>query len=153
MHAWCVSSRSVSSPALHAAASSGSPPDGPLVDAPLDVADDAALDAYVAECPALGEHWVRRVDAQDGRVLLFDVAHGPANEVAIAGSGDGFIDFCTGPLADTDDRSEDFLVAKYSATGALVWARRFGSQVTSRAYAVAVDSTGAVWASGLRRHD
>jgi hypothetical protein len=77
-----------------------------------------------------------------------------ANAVAVDGSGDvlvtgqftGSVDFGTGRL--TTAGGNDVFVARYSAAGAPLWARRFGGLITDVGSGVAVDGSGNVLVTG-----
>lgn len=69
--------------------------------------------------------------------------------VYVTGSFQGIADFDPGP--DTTPLSAlgpDVFVAKYTSTGALVWARQFGGAATDQANGVAVDGAGNVYTTG-----
>jgi hypothetical protein len=75
--------------------------------------------------------------------------------VAVAGYFSGTVDFGGGPrtahaYAYLDPNSDqDFFVAKYSASGAYLWAQTFGTESTDKANAVAIAPNGDVVVAGM----
>jgi hypothetical protein len=70
--------------------------------------------------------------------------------VVVVGTFFGTVDFGTGPLtAAGGTTDQDVFVAKYSPTGAPLWAKRFGGTTAFEyAYGVAVDAAGDVLMTG-----
>ena len=92
-------------------------------------------------CPVSGGPWVKGFGGTGddrGEAVATD---GTGNRV-IAGSFQGSVNFGGGALVSAG--GADAFVAKYSATGAYVWARRFGGASDDIAYGVAVDGSGNV---------
>ncbi|MEN6494052.1 MAG: SdrD B-like domain-containing protein, partial [Thermoguttaceae bacterium] len=73
-----------------------------------------------------------------------------AGNVYVAGSFSGTVDFDSGPGTYnlTSAGSKDAFVAKYSSTGALLWARSMGGTSSDEATGIAVAADGSVYASG-----
>jgi hypothetical protein len=69
-----------------------------------------------------------------------------SGNVIVAGTFEGSVDFGGGALTSAGMR--DIFVAKYSATGAHLWSKRFGSSGDDVVYGLAVDSLGDVALSG-----
>ncbi|WP_437587155.1 hypothetical protein [Sorangium sp. So ce1000] len=75
------------------------------------------------------------------------VALAPGGDVVLAGSAAGDVDFGGGVL-DGSGRRADVVVARFDATGAHQFSRRFGDGATQRATAVAVDEAGNTFVTG-----
>jgi hypothetical protein len=103
-------------------------------------------DMFVAKYSSAGvPQWVRRFGAAENQ---FGTAVGTdANgNVYVTGYFFGTIDFGGGALASAG--SYDVVVAKYSASGAHVWSRRFGGTGFELPQALAVDAQGNVLVAG-----
>ena len=74
------------------------------------------------------------------------VAVDGSGNVIITGGTSGAPDFGGGPLYGTS--SVDIFLAKFSAAGAYVWAKRFGALYSDAGTAVAADGSGNVLAAG-----
>lgn len=74
-----------------------------------------------------------------------------SGNVYLTGIFEGTVDFDPGPgtVNLTSAGGHDLFVAKYSASGALVWARRFGAAGTDRGHGLAVDGAGNVYLTGF----
>lgn len=87
-------------------------------------------------------------DANDQPAVAVDLA----GNVYVTGTFQNTADFDPGPgvVNLSTAGGEDAFVAKYSATGALVWARRLGgSAVFDRGHGIAVDAAGNVYTTGF----
>lgn len=100
-------------------------------------------DAWIAKYSAAGRLlWNRRLDT-----AVFDSALGVA--AVNDGSGSVYVAGETlGSLAGPHRGDFDAWVAKYGATGALLWKRQLGTAWTDAAHAVAADANGNVYLSG-----
>jgi hypothetical protein len=76
----------------------------------------------------------------------YSVAVDSSGNAVITGHFQGSADFGGGPL--TSAGSFDIFLAKYSANGDYMWAKRFGNTGSDEAYGVAADSAGNVIAIG-----
>ena len=78
------------------------------------------------------------------------VAIGDDGAAIVVGRFQGTVDLDPGPgtVNLTSAGSDDAFVARYSAGGALIWARRVGGASADVAYAVAVDAAGELLVSG-----
>jgi hypothetical protein len=79
-----------------------------------------------------------------GLANVAGVAVDAADNAVIAGSFTGTIDFGCGPVQATSD---DIYVAKYTGTGALIWAKTFAAS-SGNALAIAVDPSGDILIGG-----
>src|SRR5690554_1628669 len=69
--------------------------------------------------------------------------------VIVSGFYSGSINFGSGVILSSNSGSQDAFVAKYSSTGAILWAKSGGSSGNSdRANAVAIDNSGNVFITG-----
>ncbi|WP_437276231.1 hypothetical protein WME90_33975 [Sorangium sp. So ce375] len=75
------------------------------------------------------------------------VALAPGGDVVLAGSASGDVDFGGGVLKGSGRRA-DVVVARFDATGAHQFSRRFGDGATQHATAVAVDEAGNAFVTG-----
>ncbi|WP_438032598.1 hypothetical protein [Sorangium sp. So ce204] len=75
------------------------------------------------------------------------VALAPGGDVVLAGSAAGDVDFGGGVLEGAGRRA-DVVVARFDATGAHQFSRRFGDDATQHAAAVAVDQAGNAFITG-----
>ena len=69
-------------------------------------------------------------------------------DVVITGFFMATTDFGGGPLTTSSTNDRDIFIAKYSANGANLWAKQFGSTGYDEGYGVAVDIVGNVIATG-----
>ncbi len=70
--------------------------------------------------------------------------------VAVDGVGSAYITgYTSGSLGGTSAGHADAFLAKYDASGTLLWTRQLGTSDTDRGHAVAVDGTGNVYITGL----
>ncbi len=76
----------------------------------------------------------------------FSVAVTPSGAIAVVGYMDGTVDF--GGVSLTSAGNGDALAIELDATGATLWANRFGDAAEQEATNVAVDSTGALAIAG-----
>ena len=75
------------------------------------------------------------------------VALAPGGDVVLAGSASGDVDFGGGVLEGSGRRA-DVVVARFDATGAHQFSRRFGDGASQHATAVAVDEAGNAYVTG-----
>jgi hypothetical protein len=113
---------------------------------PLASTQGPGADIFVAKLDAAGNHlWSKRFgDGANQRAN--GLAVDGAGNVVVAGGFDGTLDF--GSIVLTSSGVEDVFVAKLDATGAPVWAKRFGDSAQQAATAVAVDAAGDVVLTG-----
>jgi len=105
-----------------------------------------AGDAFLVKFDANGERqWVRQFGTS-GADVAAGVAVGPTGNVFVAGDTNGTF---TGNGYAGGDR--DAYVAKFDASGDLVWIRQFGSPGDDRGRGVAVDQGGNVVVTGFTR--
>jgi hypothetical protein len=78
------------------------------------------------------------------------VATDSAGNVYVSGTFEGTVDFNPGPRTFnlTSAGMSDVFVAKYTALGALVWARSMGGSDVDNAFGMAVDRAGNVYTTG-----
>lgn len=85
----------------------------------------------------------------DGRAITHDAA----GNFYVTGGFTGTVDFDPGPtnvsLTSTSPTLTDIFVAKYTSTGALVWARAIGGDGIDEGRGIAVDGSGNVYTTGL----
>lgn len=106
-----------------------------------------ASDIYLAKFGPTGTPlWAKRFGNVSYNYEYSRIAVDGANNVIIVGGLDGAIDFGGGAL--TSAGGDDVFVAKFSGTGAFVWAKRFGDAGTQSARSVATDATGNVVVTG-----
>jgi hypothetical protein len=74
------------------------------------------------------------------------------NNVFIAGSFYGFIAFDTTRINSTDTIYSDIFVAKYNASGHLLWVKKAGGHGQDAASSIAVDISGNCYVTGLTGH-
>ncbi|MBN2477368.1 MAG: cadherin-like domain-containing protein [Pirellulales bacterium] len=86
-----------------------------------------------------------------GEDHAFAVAGDPQGNVYIAGQVEGPVDFDPGAGQHylRDAGGADAFVAKYSATGSLIWARRIGGADDDQVRAMALGADGSVYIAGL----
>ena len=103
-------------------------------------------DGFVVKYTASGTPlWARRFGGPDFDMVLGVAVDGSGN-VVVTGYFTGTVDFGTGAL--TSAGAKDVFVAKYSPTGAPLWAIVHGGPYDDRATAVAVDGSGNVVITG-----
>lgn len=103
-------------------------------------------DVFLAKYDAGGAHvWSRRFGA-GGTDQGIAVAADPDGNVLVTGAYSGTVDFGGGPF--TNAGFNDVFVAKYSATGAHLWSRHYGSTGNDTGLCIAVDTAGNVIVTG-----
>jgi hypothetical protein len=103
-------------------------------------------DVFLVKYSAAGVHqWSKRFGGS-GNDTGMAISTDSAGNVYIIGSFEQTIDFGGGSLTSSGMR--DIFVAKFSATGAFVWAKKFGSTGDDVGYGLTVDSAGDVVISG-----
>jgi hypothetical protein len=78
------------------------------------------------------------------------IAVDPSGNVYVAGTFSGTVDFDPGPTINAltgFSGSADIFLAKYSSSGAYIWAKQIGGTNTEKAYDLVADATGA-WLAG-----
>jgi len=86
-------------------------------------------------------------NSDSGRSVITD----SNGNIYVVGNFTGTADFDSGPgtfAISSFAGSSDAFVAKYTATGALVWVRQFGGNSADSGYGVVTDNTGAVYLVG-----
>ncbi len=102
---------------------------------------------FVTKYDATGEvEWVRAVTDSD-RCRIHGVAAAGAESVTIAGEFSGTASFDVNHTI-TSSGDSDVFIARYSAAGAVQWARKAGGAGADSAYGLAMDSTGTTVVSG-----
>ena len=120
----------------------------------LTVTDDSGAQASDTAVVTVGTTWSRAFGSP-GDDRAQGVAVGPSGEVAVAGAFAGTVDFGTGPLTSEHfpwadpNAAKDAFVARYTASGGPLWARRVGAEADDRANAVGVDAGGNVVVAGM----
>src|SRR5439155_18267325 len=105
------------------------------------------FDIFVAKYSAAGSHlWSKRLGGT-GDDFAFSLAVDGSGNVVVAGYFPGVVNFGGGPL--TSAGLNDLFVAKYTADGSYVWAKRLGGAANDRGAVVAVDGSGNVLMSGF----
>ncbi len=118
----------------------------PQVEDCLTTEDEACNGVDPLECPSLGDGWLKTYGEPFSPQNIADLAVGPDGNIVVVGSFGNVIDLGAGPMASTG--SFDILVAKFTPKGELVWAKRFGDAAPQEAFAVAIDTTGAIYVGG-----
>ncbi len=108
-------------------------------------------DIFLAKYSAAGALvWAERVGgtAADNVTSL---ARDPSGNLYVAGEFEGAADFDPGPGSAflTSLGGTDGFIAKFTSTGQLAWARRFGGIAFDQVADVAVDAAGNVYAAGI----
>ncbi|AGP39868.1 hypothetical protein [Sorangium cellulosum] len=110
----------------------------------------------LAEPDAFLVSFSRDVSTREGRfrfgrrfadTVAQGVALAPGGDVVLAGSASGDVNF-GGGLREGHGRRPDVVVARFDASGAHQFSRRFGDNDTQRATAVAVDEAGNAYVTG-----
>src|SRR5262245_1401879 len=116
-------------------------------------AQSTPASATTPACPAAGAHvWSKNIGgpAAGDVAKVTGSAVDSSGNVAITGTFVGTIDLGGGPLRSTDD--VDIFVGKYSSSGALLWAKRFGMSTTdffsNELNGVAIDASGNIYVTG-----
>ena len=99
-------------------------------------------DIYLAKYDANGVHqWSKRFGGTTTDVG-FNVAADPSGNVVVTGNFQGVVNFGGGALMSAGDN--DIFVAKFDASGAHLWSKRFGSSAAEQGYGITVDASGNV---------
>ncbi len=108
-----------------------------------------SYDIFVAKYSAAGAYvWAKRF-GDTGYDYAYGVAVDGNGNVVMTGSYQGTIDFGGGPLVSLGGYTgADIFLAKYTGTGAYVWAEHFGSGNSELAYGVATDSSNNIALTG-----
>jgi hypothetical protein len=103
-------------------------------------------DVFLVKYSSTGAHvWSQRFGST-GNDVGVAIDTDSAGNVYVAGTFEGAVNFGGGSLTSAGLR--DIFVAKYSATGAHVWSKRFGSSGDDVVYGLAVNGAGDVAFSG-----
>jgi hypothetical protein len=107
-------------------------------------------DAFIVKLDSAGNYvWASRLGGT-GDDYANAVALDPAGNVLVVGSFEGTVDF--DPGAGTDDLTSaggsDAYIAKFSASGGLVWAKRIGGSIDDSAAGVAVNPVSEIYTVG-----
>ncbi len=123
-----------------------------LTQAPTGMTIDAASGVISWAVPPVTAQFVYSLSAglEPGQVnVSYDTTTDGAGNVYVVGFFNGTADFDPGPgVYALTAAGEDAYVAKYTAAGALVWAKRFGGSGIGGNGAVALDSAGNVFVTG-----
>ncbi len=104
--------------------------------------DRSPIDAFVAKYDDAGSRlWYRQISAPAQEVLGTDVAVGPDGSVYMSG-------YTRGAVQGVNAGSRDAFLVKYSASGARLWTRQFGTPSSDRGESVAADGLGNVFVVG-----
>lgn len=112
----------------------------------LTTKDEACNGEVAADCPTLGDGWLKTYGAMFAADSVTDIAITPDGDIVIVGGFGSMIDFGTGAMASTG--SYDIFVAKLDPLGNAIWAKRFGDAASQSANAVAVDAQGNIYVAG-----
>jgi hypothetical protein len=105
-----------------------------------------AYDVFLVKYSPTGQHvWSKRFGST-GTDVGMAVGVDAADNVYVAGTFEGSVDFGGGSLTSAGLR--DIFVLKYSAAGQHLWSKRFGSSGDDVVYGLAVDPAGDVVLSG-----
>jgi PKD repeat protein len=106
-------------------------------------------DAYVAHFGPTGTfQWIRQLGGTSGDFAESVAVDGQGNVIVVGQfTGSATIQGSGTPLESAG--GSDMFVAKYSASGALLWVRTYGGVLSDVAKAVATDSTGSIYVSGF----
>jgi uncharacterized protein (AIM24 family) len=105
-------------------------------------------DMFVAKYSVNGAHiWSKRIGGS-GNDQANGLALDSANNIVVAGTYLDTVDFGGVTLTNASVGGGDIFVAKYSPTGSLIWAKRFGGTATEICKAVAIDGADAVLITG-----
>ncbi|HEV8600748.1 MAG TPA: SBBP repeat-containing protein [Gemmatimonadales bacterium] len=108
-------------------------------------------DGFLAKYSAAGALvWVAQVGGVAAETVT-SLARDSSGNLYLGGGFSGSTDFdpSTGLQVLTSVGGQDGYVAKYSSTGSLLWARRFGGAGTDEVNDLAVDAAGNVYAGGV----
>ena len=108
----------------------------------LGVPNAGGSDAFIAKYSASGALlWTRQLGTGS-----YDVAY----SVAVDSAGNAFVSGITGgSLGGPNAGNDDAFIAKYSASGGLLWTRQLGTSSRDLAFSVAVDGAGNAFISGI----
>jgi len=107
------------------------------------VSGSTGTDIFVAKYSGAsgGYMWAKRFGGESDD-YGYGVAVAANGDIFITGQFQGTVDFGGGPLGSAG--SSDIFIAKYTATGAYVWAKRIGGIGSEYGYGIAVDNSGDV---------
>jgi len=108
--------------------------------------DEACNGSDPDECAPLANGWLEMYGSLGPAQVIYGVDVTPTGDIVAVGAFEDTIDFVNGPMASTG--SFDIFVAKFDPFGKPIWSRRFGDASWQSAYAVGVDSTGAIYVGG-----
>ena len=116
------------------------------------IALDAAGDVFVAGNSGIGNSsdFAALKYSSAGVLLWSNFYNGPANsnDLVIAAATDGTNLFVTG-YSYTTASNQDYATIKYSGSGVPLWTNRFGTTNSDQPRAIAVDSAGNVFVTGV----
>jgi hypothetical protein len=104
-------------------------------------------DAFFVKLDPSGAHLWSKGFGSFGNDVAYSIATDAGGNVIVAGTFYGRVDVGGTTLARVND-SADMFVAKYTPSGALVWANRYGDGSTDNAYGIAVDNAGNIFLTG-----
>ncbi|MDD9944446.1 MAG: hypothetical protein OXU20_25600 [Myxococcales bacterium] len=103
-------------------------------------------DAWIAKWSAEGTpRWSRQIGGVEDD-LIFGVAVGPEDQIAVAGYYFDVVDFGEGPRRSSGLR--DAFIAKYEPDGDVTWVRDFGAEGMDTAAGMRFDEGGAIYSTG-----
>jgi hypothetical protein len=121
----------------------------PTVENCLTPEDEACNGNVPAECPILGNGWLKTFGSLNFGQSVQDIAITSTGEIVVVGGFFDTIKFGPGPLETLGSTgSSDIFVAKFDQLGNVIWSRRFGDSSAQVAFAVAVDNMGAIYVGG-----
>jgi hypothetical protein len=118
----------------------------PTVENCLTPEDEACNGNDPKECPTLADGWLEAFGTAGSGQYVHALAITNTGDIVVVGSFGDTLDFGMGPMASTG--SSDIFVAKFDQLGKVIWNRRFGDASSQSAFAVGVDSMGAIYVGG-----
>lgn len=97
--------------------------------------------------------WVRRITSSGDEVTAFGLAIDADDRIYVTGEAMGTIGFGNGITIAASGAGEHWFVARYTAAGDCLWARRGGGDWGSQAHDVAVDEDGTIYVAGTAAGD
>ena len=105
-----------------------------------------STDVYLAKLTSAGAYVWAKGFGDGSAQRSYGVATDSSGNTVVTGTYQGTINFGGGALTNA---ASDVVLAKYSSTGAFVWAQRFGDVGTDQARRVWFDLSGNLFATGI----